>query len=346
MHRPVLTALRYKENHNSAIHSYNLQRLQLVFKNLDINSDPWIIRLRKLKNSDNDARLRKALLSHKTTCQDQMKRFVGMALNTDMELGTWAAEYFIWECISRYRSKHAASQLVFADMEDEEKDYILKAFVEVDPHVPDNSFNQDDSRLSPKVHCLIDTIGKEMHASLSCLVFVKTRAAVAILAALLSIHHLTRSVVSLGTYCGTSNSDKRKSYVSELLDTKDQTTALDDLRTGKKNMLVSTSVLEEGIDVSACNCVISFDKPPNLKTFIQRRGRARQSMSRCIVLFGDTEGESSISKWQDLEEDMQQVYMDDMRQLQDISRAEIVEEAHREFIVHRTGWASLYALGD
>lgn len=35
------------------------------------------------------------------------------------------------------------------------------------------------------------------------------------------------------------------------------------------NVLVSTSVLEEGIDVRSCNCVIRFTPPLNFRSYIQ-----------------------------------------------------------------------------
>ena len=64
-----------------------------------------------------------------------------------------------------------------------------------------------------------------------------------------------------------------------------QTETLDDLRSGAKNLIISTSICREGIDIGACNIVICFEKPPNLKSFIQRRGRLGRpslSMSSCL----------------------------------------------------------------
>jgi ERCC4-related helicase len=50
---------------------------------------------------------------------------------------------------------------------------------------------------------------------------------------------------------------------------------LNDFQQRRKNLIISTNVLEEGIDITACYMVICFNKPPNLKSFVQRRGRAR-----------------------------------------------------------------------
>jgi ERCC4-related helicase len=42
------------------------------------------------------------------------------------------------------------------------------------------------------------------------------------------------------------------------------------------NLLVATSVLEEGVDVRQCNVVIRFDRPKDYRSFVQSKGRARK----------------------------------------------------------------------
>ena len=54
---------------------------------------------------------------------------------------------------------------------------------------------------------------------------------------------------------------------------------------GKKfNILISTSVTEEGFDVPRCNLVIAFDNILSLKSFIQMKGRARAKKSEFFVM--------------------------------------------------------------
>lgn len=50
---------------------------------------------------------------------------------------------------------------------------------------------------------------------------------------------------------------------------------IEDFKNDKINILIATSVIEEGLDVSTCNLVISINEVLNVKSFIQTKGRAR-----------------------------------------------------------------------
>jgi len=112
-----------------------------------------------------------------------------------------------------------------------------------------------------------------------------------------------------------SNNAARSYTIAELLDLKAQSQTLVEFRARKKNLIVATDVLEEGIDITACNLVICFDPPPNLKSFIQRRGRARQEKSQFAMMFPVNEGVDKITHWCSLEEALIREYQNDQRRL-------------------------------
>ncbi|KAM5566198.1 endoribonuclease Dicer [Rosa sericea] len=53
---------------------------------------------------------------------------------------------------------------------------------------------------------------------------------------------------------------------------------------GEVNLLFSTDVVEEGIHVPNCSCVIRFDLPKTVRSYVQSRGRARQDNSQFIIM--------------------------------------------------------------
>ncbi|KAI6228850.1 hypothetical protein M3Y99_01177100 [Aphelenchoides fujianensis] len=76
-------------------------------------------------------------------------------------------------------------------------------------------------------------------------------------------------------------------------------------RTGALNILVSTSVLEEGIDVKSCNLVIRVAPPADFRSYIQSRGRARaQNAVYCLLATGEEIGKlrERMGQWKKIEE--------------------------------------------
>lgn len=157
-----------------------------------------------------------------------------------------------------------------------------------------------------------------------------------VLAHLLTVHPETRNIFKVGKMVGTSNYSARPSNISEFIGADSQVDMLTDFRSGKLNLVVATSVLEEGIDIPACNVVICFQKPANLKSFIQRRGRARSSDSKLVLLLESNDTKST--PWHELEMEMKTLYEDDMRQLEEYKVLESTEEHDGCFFrVDKTG---------
>ncbi|KAK3028008.1 LOW QUALITY PROTEIN: hypothetical protein RJ639_040007, partial [Escallonia herrerae] len=69
---------------------------------------------------------------------------------------------------------------------------------------------------------------------------------------------------------------------------------VNEFRKGTVNIIVATSILEEGLDVQSCNLVIRFDPSATVCSFIQSRGRARMQNS---VFLGDSSMLSRVKNY-------------------------------------------------
>ncbi|KAL4418837.1 hypothetical protein ABPG77_001500 [Micractinium sp. CCAP 211/92] len=75
----------------------------------------------------------------------------------------------------------------------------------------------------------------------------------------------------------------------------EQSRILRRFRAGDLNLLISTSVAEEGIDVKSCQLVVRFDLPNSAQSFIQSRGRARMANSELVMMVQeDQDGEAQM----------------------------------------------------
>lgn len=63
--------------------------------------------------------------------------------------------------------------------------------------------------------------------------------------------------------------------VELILNTNNNSLALEKFRKKETNVIVSSSVLEEGVDLQMCNLVVMYDKPDTYRSYVQARGRAR-----------------------------------------------------------------------
>ncbi|KAL8928886.1 MAG: hypothetical protein Q9208_001664 [Pyrenodesmia sp. 3 TL-2023] len=318
-----------------------LSRLRI---GLNIEQDPYVKKMRAYPASCDSVKLQKAILGRKTYCQEQLKNLSTRAGTIWTELGAWAADWYINACIRKFQLGIESNSTDFYSFDEGEKVYLEQCLSSILAGITKESLLLiTDAGLSGKVLHLIEFLASCQTSDFTGLLFVRTRAEVAVLAQLLAVYPRTKALYNVGTFVGASSSASRKGNIGDLVDVRRQIDTLDDLRIGRKNLVITTSALEEGIDVTACNTVICFDKPPNLKSVIQRRGRARQSESTFVIMLAENDDASIITTWKQLEEKMQQQYMDEMRQLQELETTEEAEEGYREFIVEKTGAKLLLA---
>eukprot|EP00887_Chlorella_sp_A99_P002196 scaffold21.g2196.t1 len=68
---------------------------------------------------------------------------------------------------------------------------------------------------------------------------------------------------------------------------REQSRILRRFRSGDLNLLISTSVAEEGIDVRSCQLVVRFSLPATAQSYVQSRGRARMAHSELVMMVGE-----------------------------------------------------------
>lgn len=79
-------------------------------------------------------------------------------------------------------------------------------------------------------------------------------------------------------------------------------TTIKEFKEGAVNVLVCTSVLEEGIDIGACNLVIRFSEPKTYREFVQSKGRARAKDSFfCIMSDQQKDIENRLNNFEHIE---------------------------------------------
>nr|UFK76043.1 dicer-1-like protein [Haemaphysalis longicornis] len=110
-----------------------------------------------------------------------------------------------------------------------------------------------------------------------------------------------------------------------------QEEVLQKFRSRECNLLVATSVVEEGIEVPRCNLVVRFDPPENFRAYVQSKGKAKAAGSRYFVLVPHEESARFLGDLHDyrtteqillershvedttLEEDLDPAYADSLR---------------------------------
>ncbi|OJJ50718.1 hypothetical protein ASPZODRAFT_86279 [Penicilliopsis zonata CBS 506.65] len=321
-HRPRLHRVWFKRTEDSDLTQANetLRALLHAWETLEEGYDPSVKQMKGF---------------------DELKRFVDRSRHVFDELGDWAAEYFIQSSIAQFRARFRDACMSQDGSPDDEATSIATFLSRIpsssssssssSPSILDLSVEQDLLPVCSKMESLIAFLNHSYTPDFSGLIFVTRRATVAVMATILALDPRTRDrfrcAPCVGWASTGSTGGKKDSLLDELLDIQTQRDTLADFRAGRKNLLVATSVLEEGIDVSACSLVICYDKPANLKSFVQRRGRARQQRSTFVLMTEIDDPSPELRRFTDLERIMIQTYQDDQRRLEEARGIEALDEA-------------------
>lgn len=231
--------------------------------------DPYVFTLlEQQRNGYNVSRqLEKLWISGKTYCYDHLKQLVSKAEAMAEELGKSAMEHFLHQCISNLANLARTTDHQLLELSSDERQHLMNILQPLlAQHVTVIPIPLLES-LSHKVNLLIDTLVNEATASsrFNGLVFVEQRVWVASLAEILASHPRTKSILRVATFVGTSQTSKRKVDLCAFAGPKSQRSTLDEFKAGIVNLVLATSVLEEGIDIPSCHLVVCFEHPKNLK---------------------------------------------------------------------------------
>ncbi|PPR87215.1 hypothetical protein GOBAR_AA33473 [Gossypium barbadense] len=139
----------------------------------------------------------------------------------------------------------------------------------------------DSGYISPKLHELIElllSLGEP--SQVLCLVFVERIVTAKV------IERFVKQVSCLSCFvvsCLTGSNTSVDSMAPKI-----QKETLESCQSGKVNLLFATDVVDEGIHIPNCSCVICFDLPKTVWSYVQSRGRARQSGSQFIMMLERT----------------------------------------------------------
>ena len=178
-------------------------------------------------------------------CADHLKKFSAKAQHIYEELGPWAADHFIIESIKKFRKTVDIEKGIFAGWKSREKAHLLRILNKI--NIADFP-SSDTPQISHKLDRLISFLSENKHSEFSGLVFVQQRATVSVISTLPSVCPRTKNHFRCAPYVGLSNSANRRQNIGELLDPRAMCDTLDNFRNRRKNLIISTDVLQDGTD--------------------------------------------------------------------------------------------------
>lgn len=208
------------------------------------------------------------------------------------ELGWWAASSFVSDLVNALQSKIDLQALPGEVPSRDTKNSMLaclRPFGHMceQRHAAIAQKHGTSTHVSAKFRCLINRLQKLLEDrgdSFHGIIFVRQRVATVMLQKLLQTESCTSDQLRCGSFVGESNSCSYDTDLSELVVPRTQRDVLKQFKGREKNLIVTTDALDEGIDVAACNSIICFDPPQNLRSFIQKRGRARERDSTYVIM--------------------------------------------------------------
>ncbi|OCH85962.1 hypothetical protein OBBRIDRAFT_838546 [Obba rivulosa] len=298
--------------------SRNHQALQAVVDSLYIEGDPYVKALRqqlvKLPLGDErtriDQKLSKTIGKQDTFTHRGLKDFARAAQEICLDLGVWAADWYVVEVIKRAEFAADPYNNIMSTWQEKEKRYLLSIISRIQARLVDYLFAEHAS-------------AEAQDETYSGLVFVTRRDIVIALAELLSRFPEMAQRFNIGSLLGSSNSFQRHTFL-DITRTIPKDSHLEktlrDFKIGDKNLIISTSVAEEGIDIQACE--------------VERRKK-----STFILMFEDGSVQQKlVQQWEEIEARMTALYNDVSRDAAPAPECDDDDDDDpQEYVVESTG---------
>ncbi|KAJ3843793.1 P-loop containing nucleoside triphosphate hydrolase protein [Lentinula raphanica] len=170
---------------------------------------------------------------------------------------------------------------------------------------------------TPKVRTLVDILRAHHSPTFQGIVFVEQRQIAACLAKILPQIPELIGLFKCGSFVGGVGGSER--FTGDA----GQEQVAQAFREHKLNLLVATSVAEEGLDFPACDVVIRFDSLDHVVGYVQSRGRARNKLSNFIVMIqeDDLAFQERYKKFIDTEPKLREAYQAQLGLFQDSTKA-------------------------
>ena len=331
---PQLVRLDYEARAGNI--SIYLPRLESVVEQYDLQQDPQYRKLQGDSSLEGLQKFQKLTSKGITSVLEQLIALLNNASFMQHSIGAWATDCYILACTEKVIRKASKMDDWLVTFNDEELSHIQRLMQNV---IGDRSKAIGDaapgpSEMSAKVEVLASYLEDNHRQGSACILFVQRRSTAWALKQVLE--RLPKlSHCRLFTFVGMNAS---RSQIADLADKALQDGCFADFKLGKRDVCIATQVMEEGIDIMACDMVIDFDSPSTLKSFIQRRGRARRPNSRFVILHCPDDTSAKYQDWGVLEDAMKQVYTSRKRKLHELEKNEAdAEQCNRSFRIDSTG---------
>ena len=338
--------------------SYNVAALEVVISRMRIENDPYIQSLRTQlaciphdspDYSRVDQKLSKAISGETTHTHRGLRDFARAAAEICFDVGPWAADWYVTKVLKQVQSVGSPYKNSMPVLQHSETAYLLKILASV--KTISVSYNPEHlvAGISDKTRALAECLDNERRFAesdgeiYSGIVFVTRRDTVLALAEVLAHHPLTTKTFQTGCLFGSSDNSFHHSFldITRIMLPQTQQEVLLDFKVGMKNLIVSTSVAEERIDIQACGNVVRWDIPANMASWAQSRARARRQKSTFVLMFDDHRlHHDLVEKWERIEQEVQASYNNARPRLRDETNdyIEPKDTEHRDFSVKSTGY--------